>query len=307
MHFGCSAEGWDGSSNFNFLKELMRRYSGLPPKKVFAKPTIAPASAAKIDADFSFPLFLAKMPWNVFKNIAGAIWNNVRAAKWAGGNGAFVPQIVAMNFTDEDSAKLKAATKKLGSSPFAAFTYAAVKACEDVLGQKPQVCCNQASLQTRHYPVKGQGKERDFVGDWLIGAVTPVGTDYTLDEATKQYKTMMTDLDEIGPITKNGVWAKAYGLTNCGAAGFEIMPAFNDNLHIMDRCLFMNNYGARTMPTESPFDTWNWNAPIWLGINTINVNGKTTTLVGSCMWGLEIVEELRNSMEVTLRGIMAKA
>jgi len=169
------------------------------------------------------------------------------------------------------------------------------------------VCCNQASLQTRHYPVKGQGKERDFVGDWLIGAVTPVGEAYTLDEATKQYKTMLTDLDEIGPITKRAVWAKAYGLTNNGAAGFEIMPAFNDDLHIMDRCLFMNNYGSRTMPSESPFHTWNWNAPIWLGVNTIQVNGKTTTLVGSCMWGLEIVELLRDSMEVTLRGIMAKA
>ena len=54
---------------------------------------------------------------------------------------------------------------------------------------------------------------------------------------------------------------------------------------------------------------WNWNAPIWLGVNTITntiqVNGKTTTLVGSCMWGLEIVESLRDSMEVTLRDIMA--
>ena len=168
------------------------------------------------------------------------------------------------------------------------------------------------------------------------------------------------------------------------------MPAYNDDLHIMDRCLFMNNYGKRTMPT--PFHTcarapcpcprlpciplpppsslhplapafpaspafhfsephkarialtpphsaycthslshpcsspdvrtprhvctyegrgsrWNWNAPIWLGVNTITntiqVNGKTTTLVGSCMWGLEIVESLRDSMEVTLRDIMA--
>eukprot|EP00900_Chrysochromulina_parva_P006180 jgi/Chrpa1/15563/Chrysochromulina_OHIO_Genome00019132-RA len=91
--------------------------------------------------------------------------------------------------------------------------------------------------------------------------------------------------------------------------GFQIMPAYNDDLHIMDRCLFMNSYGKRTMPT--PFHTWNWKAPIciWLGVNTITntiqVNGKTTTLVGSCMWGLEIVESLRDSMEVTLRDIMA--
>ena len=66
----------------------------------------------------------------------------------------------------------------------------------------------------------------------------------------------------------------------------------------------MNNYGTRQMPKESPFDTWNWNAPMWLGVNTINVNGKTTTLVGSCMWGMDLVEDLRNHMEATLRGIM---
>ena len=178
--FGGSAEGWDGSSNFNFMKEVMRRYTGLPPVTVFAKPMVSPASASKFDEGFSFPLFLAKMPINVFKNIAGAVWNNVRSAKWAGGHGAFVPRVVAMNFTDDESAKLAAGAKKLGSSPFACFTYAAVKACKEVLGRTPTNVCNQASLQTRHYPVKGQGTDRDFVCDWLIGAITPAGPDYDL-------------------------------------------------------------------------------------------------------------------------------
>ena len=45
----------------------------------------------------------------------------------------------------------------------------------------------------------------------------------------------------------------------------------------------------------------------WLGVNTINVNGKTTTLVGSSFWGLEVVEALRDHMEGTLREIMAQA
>ena len=69
----------------------------------------------------------------------------------------------------------------------------------------------------------------------------------------------------------------------------------------------MNNYGVRTLPPESPFHTLNWSAPTWLGINTICVNGKTTTLVGSNMWGLEIVEQIRDNMEITLRGIMKEA
>jgi len=305
-HFGGSAEGWDGSSNFNFVKELMRRYAGLPAKRVFAKPMIAPESAAKLDA-YSFPLFLAKLPINVFRNTYGAIWNVVRSASWAGGNGAFVPRIVSMNFTNEESLKLYKGAKKLGASPFSVFTYASVKACREVLSQQPTCICNQASLQTRHYPVAGQGKERDFVGDWLIGLITQVPAEFPLEAAQENYNEMIHDLDTAGPLTKNAFWAKAYGLANSGAAAFEIPPAFNDDIHIMDRCLFMNNYGSRTMPEQSPFHTWNWNAPIWLGVNTIQVNGKTTTLIGSAMWSLEIVEALRDNMEVTLRGIMAKA
>lgn len=307
MHYGGSAEGWDGSSNFNFCKELMRRYSGLPAKKVFVRPEIKPESAAKLD-EASFLAFLAKLPINAFKSLAGAVWNVTRAAKWAGGNGAFVPMIVALDFTKEESEKLYKGAKKQGASVFAAFSYAATKACKDVLDQPPITIGNQASLQTRHYPAPDQGKDRDFVGDWLIGAITyPDPDNITLEKAQEQYKAFMTDLDEMGPITKNAMMAKAYGLVNSGSGGFEPVPAYNDDLHLLDRTVFMNQYGKREMPEEVGFEAWSWNAPIWLGVNTIQVNGKTTTLIGSCMWGLEIVEALRDSMEITLRGIMAKA
>ena len=48
-------------------------------------------------------------------------------------------------------------------------------------------------------------------------------------------------------------------------------------------------------------------APFWLGLNTINVNGCTTTLIGSSMFGNDVVVALRDNIEATLRGIMAKA
>jgi len=41
-------------------------------------------------------------------------------------------------------------------------------------------------------------------------------------------------------MTLNSVMAKAYGLMNSGAAGFQIFPAYNDDAHCMDRCLFRN-------------------------------------------------------------------
>ena len=69
----------------------------------------------------------------------------------------------------------------------------------------------------------------------------------------------------------------------------------------------MNNYGIRTVDEKSGFGVWNWNAPMWLGLNTINVNGKTTTLIGSCLWGIDVVTALRDNIEATLREIMDSA
>jgi len=306
IHFGGSAEGWDGSSNFNFVKEVMRRYAGLPPKAVFAKPEISVEGAATLD-DVSFLPFLLKMPFNIFLSVRAAVWNTIRAATWAGGNEAFKPCIATMNFTNEESAQLAKGAKKLGASPFAAFTHASQKAMVEVVGTPFDTICNQASLQTRFYPVEGQGKDRDFVGDWLVGIITKVPGDLTLAGAQANYKTVIDDLNAGGPLTKNAVMAKAYGVVGSGAAGFEIMPTYNDSAHLMDRTLFMNNYGVRDIPTPTPFHTWNWNAPLWLGVNTISVNGKTTTLIGSCMWSLPIVEAIRDSIEATLRGIMKEA
>lgn len=72
----------------------------------------------------------------------------------------------------------------------------------------------------------------------------------------------------------------------------------------MDRAILMNNYGVRSMPPESSFVSWNWLAPTWFCLNTINVNGATSTTVGSSIWGLEAVEQIRDNIEGTLRKIM---
>ena len=57
----------------------------------------------------------------------------------------------------------------MGYAPFSVFTYAAIKAAREVLGEQPTVIQNQCSLQTRHFPLKEGRKERNLVGDWLFG------------------------------------------------------------------------------------------------------------------------------------------
>ena len=309
LQYGGAVFAWDGSSNFNFVKEVMRRYAGLPPKpNVFPWPTIKPESAAKLD-EASFLAFLAKIPLNVARNVAGSVWMVTRAARWAGGNGSFAARIVCIDFTQEESAKLAKGAKAMGATVYACWTHAAVKACKEVFQECPTSITNQASLQTRHYPVEGQGKTRDFIGDWLVGAVTVLdGTgDFSLAQATQAYKDFMKDVDEVGPKTQDAMMAKGYGVIGSGSATFEPFPAYNNNSQLLDRCIFMNQYGVREMPAEIGFDTWTWNAPTWLGVNTINVNGKTTTAVGTMIFGYDLLVKLRDHMEITLREIMKKA
>jgi hypothetical protein len=303
-YFFGSGNKWDGSANYNFTKELMNRYVGNAPNKVFQSPSITPEAAAKFD-EGSFLLFLLNLVINLARNWAAILWNIVRSAKWAGGNG-FAFKITALNFTKEESERLYSGCKAVGIKPFAVWTYAGVKACEEVLGEKPVGLTQQASLQTRHFPIPGQ-TTRDLVGDWLFGPVQMVGKTYGYKEAMAGYDELLKECDEIGPIMKEAIWAKAYGLLNCGAAGFQLLPTYSVRNHALNKNIFMNNYGVRTMPERSPFKTWNWNAPLWFGINTINVDSCTTTFVGSCFWGLPVIEAMRDNMETTLRGIMAKA
>jgi len=64
--------------------------------------------------------------------------------------------------------------------------------------------------------VEGQGAERDVVGDWLVGMCTRVGEEFSLADATADYKKMVADLDEAGPLTHAAFMAQAYGVASSG-------------------------------------------------------------------------------------------
>ena len=252
LWYAGSGNGWDGSANFNFVKELLSRYIGNSPNNVYQRPELKAETIPKVD-EGSFILFLFTIPFKTAGTLFMTLWNLVRAAKWAGGNG-LGPRVVAMNFSKEESARLYAGAKAKGVSPFACFTYAGVKACGEVLQQQPKTICQQASLQTTHYPIP-DASTRDLVGDWLFGPLQPVPTEYTLDDAQKAYGELKTEIRELGPATRKAFWAKAYGIFNCGAAGFECLPTYNDDMSILDsteKCLLKSCVSKETL---LPHDT----------------------------------------------------
>jgi hypothetical protein len=286
----------------------MNRYVGNAPNEVFVSTAISAAAAKKADS-VSFLAFLLKQPYNLAIGLGYAIWNATRASKCVGGNG-FSPTLKVLNLTKEESDALYAGSKKLGASPFAVFTYAAQKAMKEVVGQPFNNIVNQASLQREHFPTEEQGGReqggmRDYVGDWLVGPATPCPADLTLAKAHALYEGMVKDVKEFGPMTQRSFAAKAWGIENTGAAGFEAPPTYNDAAYLLGPTLFMNNYGVRTVENPS-FEAWNWQAPMWLGVNTICVNGRTTTMVGSMVWGQQVMEAVVENMEETIREIIAE-
>jgi hypothetical protein len=301
---GLPGGSWDGSSCFNFMKELVCRCCGGPRGDVFQgnRLTLRPASARVLDQS-SFLAFLFRLPRDIALNTWSLVWNLAGASRALGGPAAG-PEIALLNFDEADSARLEAGAETRGVKPYAVLAFAAVDAYRAVLGQSPHCLVQQASLQTRHYEPK---LERNLVGDWLVGPVQRIPRDrYTLDDAQRGYELLVRDLDTLGQEVRRAFAAKGYGFLNGGAAVFEAVPTYGLDAKIWDS-VFFNNYGVRSVCPEAGFVSWNWAAPFKLGFNAIHANGRTCITLTSYVLGLEILRAVRDHVEATLRDLMAPA
>lgn len=303
IHLYLQGGAWDGTSCFNFMKELINRYySGPKAHKEVAqcrKLTLKEESAKKLDMNFGW--FLLRQARAVLLNTHYMVWQAFcTSPKYLGGPGLGVHMCV-LNFDEKDSKLLKDMAGKMGVKPFAAFTYAGVKAYNEVLGYSPRAIVQQASMQTRHYEPK---MEREIIGDWLIGPLQYIKQPYSVKKAQSNYDKLYNDLDNIGDSVKHTFNAKAYGVFRGGAAKFECFPFYGDDASVF-KGIFFNNYGARTVVEEAGLYSWNWGAPMQLGYNTIHINGKTCICFATCCIGMEQLRAIRDNVEGTLRGLMA--
>jgi hypothetical protein len=301
---GLPGGSWDGSSCFNFMKELVARYYGEPRCDVFQgkKLILRPESARLLDQD-SFVVFLLRLPRDVALNTWSLVWNLAAASRALGGPGAG-PEIALINFDETDSARLQSGAESRGVKTYAALAFAAINAYRTVLGKNPRCLIQQASLQTRHYEPK---LERSAVGDWLIGPLQHVpGERYTLEDAQRGYERLVRDLDVMGDDVRRAFDAKAYGLLNGGAAVFELPPTYGLDAQIWDS-IFFNNYGVRSVCRQADFVSWNWSAPFKLGFNAIYANGRTCITLTSYVLGLETLRAVRDHAAATLHELMTSA
>lgn len=298
---GLPVSSWDGTSCFNFLKELVSRYYGAPRCDVFQgkRLTLRPESARTLEQS-SFLAFLSRLPRIVTLNTCSFVRSCVHAARLLGGPGVQL-ELLLLNFDEADSARLQAGVKSRGVKPYAALAFAAVDAYKAVLGKNPYCIIQQSSLQARHYEPK---LERNLVGDWLIGPVQRIPKDrYTIEDAQRGYDRLIRDLDDLEEEVRNAFDAKAYGITT-EAGLFEALPIYGLDARTWDS-IFFNNYGVRSVCPEAGCVSWNWVAPFKLAFNAINVNGKTCITLASYVLGTGTLRAVRDHVEATLRDLMA--
>ena len=295
VQFFLPGGGWDGSSNFNFMKELLARYHGEAPTAVFkaGKTVLKAESKATLDKR-SFLGYLCRLPYCVVLNVSAAAWSFTGALPCFGGAG-LSPEVACIVLSEAQSAALAARAKERGAKPFAALTWACVKAYKRVLGRYPANIVQQASYQTRHYPVAGAEGTRDFVGDWLFGPIqrVPPG-EYDLAAAQRGYAALLGDLDAMAGSAADAFDAKAYGPTSQGASGFEASGCYGLPTRLASSSIFFNNYGVRTMTDKAKVFSWSWAMPGDVGCNCICVNGKTTMTIASMHHGIGRVTAIRD-------------
>jgi hypothetical protein len=267
------------------------------------KTDMNPESAEMLDKNSNFLMFLLKMPWNVLLNVSG--WANYLSSRGrcvGSSVGLFTPEVALINFDEETSAKLAAVCKQHDIKPFAALIWSATQGYYNYFGRYPARIAQQVSLQRQHY--LPANPNRDWVGDWLFGPLQVVEQPYTLEAANEGYHQLMSDIDNMSGQVAEAFEAKAYGLQNAGASGFEFIPPYGLPTRMLSSAIFFNNYGQRTIVPEAEVVHWNWAAPFDLGCNCICVNDKTTMSFATMVHGLEAVTAIRDHAYKSLMGLI---
>jgi len=312
FHAYMPSTAWDGTSNYNFLKELVSRYYGKPKNDVFGssqKLEMSPTSKAALQGNTSFGSFLCRLPWAVWTNTTALLWSLLGANPFFGGAGLSF-EIAMFNFDEDFSSRLAAALKAKGIKPFVGVSWAGSMAMKAVLGKGPANVCAQVSAQAKHFTPQ---VARDQVGDWLLGPSYPMDEkNVTFAEHTAMYNTILKELDKLSGASAEAIEAKHYSLVNGGAAVYEAWPFYPLDAAVFGNCLFFNNYGLREMVPEAGCVSFNWAAPFYIGLNTISVNGRTCFSVASSVLGLDKVRAVRDETcriltEIVEKGVPADA
>jgi len=301
---------WDGTSCFNFVKELVSRYYGIQNSNVFRADEIismSPDAAATFDDKLSILRFIASVPLSIFKNTCAMQYMKSKHVLGYPESCEGDRLFCMLNLSVDESAKLAKALKAHSDgrvAPTAALIYSAVTAYKEETGELPYCVPIQASLQTRAY--EPLVKDRSFVGDWLIAPLHKIRAAglrrYTLADSQQAYETLLEELASCGNFVKRAFYARVFGVVKGGAAAFEKAPTYADSNCLCDS-LFFNNYGVRTICEDSKCVSFNWSGAGKLNCNCILLNGRICIVFASQILPLPRLERIRDSAARSLAAL----
>ena len=305
---------YDGTSCFNFMKELVSRYYGEANPKVFTvakELRMSEETAAKYKANSPFFLTrLFKIALGVYKNCDHWAWHLATVDKFGEqlDNYALPPQFwtdengkerceykkLICNWNKEESTDLIARFKAKGMKPYSGMAYTAIKAWEMTFGNFPSGMMQQASLQIRGY--EPHYAERNLCGDWLIGPIHYIPNSkksYEYNDAIEMRNDLHKNLKGASGNVLEAFESRAYGTFQAGVQQYQMCTPQDTPVFDM---IWFNNYGLRTIHPDADFKSWNWGAPFGIGFNTINVNGRISLCIATAKYKMEDLEKFRQNV-----------
>eukprot|EP00937_MAST-01D_sp_MAST-1D-sp2_P001760 g1760.t1 len=285
---------FDGTSCFNFMKELVARYYGEPSTPVFEVARslrLSDEAAAHFRRHApGFPLRLLRLVRAVARNCDHWAWHAAQLPGFLEGLQTYgtPPEFwtdeagtrrheyrkLILNWDEEGTAALLARFKARGLKPFSGMAFAAVKAWEQTFGSLPAGVMQQASMQIRGY--EPHYAERNLCGDWLIGPIhriAPGTRSFEVADAVRMHKALHQDLQGHSGSVLEAFESRAFGKFRAG----------------------VQQYHFQTAQDTPVFDMMG--APFGMGFNTVNVNGRISLCVATSRFSMAELEAYRANVK----------
>lgn len=310
---------WDGTSCFNFMKEVIGRYFDEPNYYIYNGYSFK--WNKQIEKNFNHPYFILKhvlsIPRNIYLNnqCTKKQYSNIRQKRGEIGD----REMCFLNLTKEYSLSLTNALKKIelrndpfsqkGLPPLAAILYSVVCSYYRTLNEYPVGVAIQASLLSYSFD-KSEEENNDkinnrfYIGDWLIGTFFKIRHEFEKSPQKMLYMKaiyykLVSELKNGTGCVRDAFLARTYSIVKGGPAPFQNEKTYSGYNELNDSILF-NNYGIRNMNSQCNPVSWNWTGPGKLCCNTINLNGQTCITFASTLLSIEELKMIRDSTKMIL-------
>lgn len=309
---------WDGTSCFNFMKEIINRYFDKRNDFICCGYNYCWNNNIKNNLNNWFYVIRHAIlsPINVY-------YNNIisdKQIKLSKDSNKYNNdrEMCFLNLSKEYTSKLVSKVKKIqidnekGVPPMAVILYAIILSYYRNLNEFPKGIIVQASLlsycfDTNKSNIPNRINNRYFVGDWLIGVFYEIreklkknGSEVSLLFMKKLYQNLHHELKTGTGSVRDSFLARTYSINKGdGLVDFQKSETYTGENYLNDSLMF-NNYGLRYMDERSNPICWNWTGPGKLNCNCLSINDQTCMTFASTLLSINEIKKIRSDVKEIL-------